>query len=152
MGDVPAPLPEYLEFLSPYDRGIQQLALALRTLVLEESPGCTELIYDAYNAVASGYTWTGRPLDAFIHIAVYAKWVNLGFNYGAALPDPKKRLQGNGARVRHIRISSEADLEDPAIRKFVRKAIEQSIRPKGDPPPPKRAVRAVYEKRRRPER
>ena len=85
---VPPPHPEYLKFLSPFEPRIRNLALATRKLVLEEAPDSMELIYDAYNAVATGFSFTGRPSDSFIHIAVYARWVNLGFNQGSALDDP----------------------------------------------------------------
>ena len=63
---VPPPLAEYLKFLAPYSAEIRDLALATRALVFEEAPDASELIYDAYNAVASGYTFTGRPSDAFV--------------------------------------------------------------------------------------
>src|SRR6266540_4521914 len=92
---VPPPHPDYFGFLSPFDPGVRDLALATRKLVLKEAPGATELIYDAYNAVATGYSFTGRPSDSFIHIAVYARWVNLGFNRGSALDDPAGVLQGS---------------------------------------------------------
>jgi hypothetical protein len=94
---VPPPNPEYLKFLSPFENGIKELALATRALVFVDAPDLTELIYDAYNAVATGYSFTGRPSDAFIHIAVYAHWVNLGFNRGSELEDPQGMLQGSGA-------------------------------------------------------
>src|ERR1051325_3243923 len=117
---IPPPTPDHLRFLQPFGPAITDLALAVRKLVLSETKGAVELIYDAYNAVASGYTFTGRPSDACIHIAVYARWVNLGFNAGALLPDPEKRLAGSGNRIRHIRIATLADLKDPTIRAFVK--------------------------------
>ena len=83
---IPPPSPEYLKFLRPYAPGIVELALATRRLVLEEAPGAVELVYDAYNAVVAGYSFTGRPGDAFIHIPVYANWVNLGFHRGPSTP------------------------------------------------------------------
>jgi hypothetical protein len=151
---VPPPNPEYLKFLSPYDDRVRELALATRALVLAEAPDSTELIYDAYNAVATGYSFTGRPSDAFIHIAVYARWVNLGFNRGSELDDPQGMLQGSGRWIRHIRIADPLDLEKPMVRGFVRAAAGRAERP--DPQVGKRAnttrsvVRAVYPKRRRP--
>jgi len=147
---IPPPIPEYLEFLQPYGPAITGLALAVRRLVLAEARGAVELIYDAANAVAAGYSFTGRPGDACLHIAVYAKWVNLGFNHGAQLPDPGRRLQGSGNRVRHIRIGSAGDLKDPAIRELVRAAVERAARPAGIAPQPASVVRAIYPTRRRP--
>ena len=151
---VPPPLPEYLSFLKPYSAEVRDLALATRALVFEEAPDASELIYDAYNAVASGYTFTGRPSDAFIHIAVYAKWVNLGFNRGSQLQDTFQMLQGSGRWVRHIRISELADLKQPAIRALVKQSIAQAERPAKATATaaPKSVVRAIYPKRRRPVR
>ncbi|HEY2015785.1 MAG TPA: DUF1801 domain-containing protein [Bryobacteraceae bacterium] len=151
---VPPPAPEYLEFLSPYPAGVVELALATRSLVLEEAPGSIELLYDAYNAVAAGYSFTGRPSEAFIHIAVYAKWVNLGFHRGSELDDPHSLLQGSGRWVRHIRIAEPRHLDQPHIRAFVRAAIARAKRPgpqvAKSPDPGQSAVRAIYPKRRRP--
>ncbi|MBI3471803.1 MAG: DUF1801 domain-containing protein [Candidatus Solibacter usitatus] len=154
MTRVPPPRPEYLKFLSPYGPGITGLALATRALVLEEAPGADELIYDAYNAVATGFSLTGRPSDSFIHIAVYARWVNLGFNRGSQLEDPQRVLQGGGRWIRHIRISSPADLERPVVRALVRAAVAGAERPDPASRPGgtrgNSVVRAVYAKRRRP--
>jgi len=75
--------------------------------------------------------------------------VNLGFHQGAALPDPKGLLQGSGKHVRHIRISSEADLARPFVRQFVKAAVKRAIRPEKAAPPAS-LVRAIYPKRRRP--
>jgi hypothetical protein len=149
------PRPEYLQFLLPYGPATTKLALATRALVLEEAPGATELIYDAYSAVATGYSFTGRPGDACVHIAVYPKWVNLGFNRGSALNDPEGLLTGSGRWIRHIRISTEADLQRPAVRKLVKAAVKQVKRTKTRADATAGAtsvVRAVYAKRRRPAR
>src|SRR6266446_8126441 len=100
---MPHPPPaELIKFLKPYDPGIQKLALQLRALVLEEMAPCYENIYDAYSAVAIGYGTSDRLRDGIFHIAAYSKHVNLGFNYGATLDDPKGILQGACNRIRHI--------------------------------------------------
>ena len=151
---VHPPKPEYLEFLKPFEPRVRELALAVRTMVLQEAPGATELIYDAYNAVATGYTFTGRPSDSRIHIAVYARWVNLGFNRGVELEDPAGLLQGVGRWIRHIRIAEQADLEKPTVRAFVKAAFARAPRP--DPKVAKgktrskSVVRVIYPTKRRP--
>jgi hypothetical protein len=151
---VQPPRPEYIRFLSLFGPGVTRLALAVRQLVLEEAPASTELIYDAYNAVATGYSFTGRPSDAFVHIAVYAHWVNLGFNWGVDLPDPQGVLEGSGRRVRHIRISQPADLEKPIVRRLVRAAAARAKRPHPKTgqavKPGGSVVRAIYARKRRP--
>jgi hypothetical protein len=151
---VASPNPEYLKFLLPFETRIRDLALATRALVLVEAPDSTELIYDAYNAVATGYSFTERPSDAFIHIAVYANWVNLGFNRGSELEDPQGVLQGSGRWIRHIRIAEPPDLEKPLVRAFVKAAVARAERPESQMgkrrTTPQSVVRAVYPKRRRP--
>jgi len=153
----PAPL-TLVRFLKPYDREIRDLALQLRALVLEEMAPCYENIYDAYSAVAIGYGTSERLSDGVFHIAVYSKHVNLGFNDGATLDDPKGILQGKGSRIRHITIKTPADLGKPEIRVYIRRARKLAIadvRKLGEPAKknPGRVistVKAVYPKKRRP--
>ena len=96
--------------------------------------------------------------DGILHLAVYSQHVNLGFNDGAALDDPKGILQGNGNRIRHITIKSESDLARPEIRAYIRRAKKKALadaRKLGEKPPQKPAgvisiVKAIYAKKRRP--
>ncbi len=147
-----------IQFLKPYDRGIQDLALGLRSLVLEEMAPCYENIYDAYNAVAIGYGSSDRLQDGVFHIAVYANHVNLGFNHGATLDDPLGILKGTGKHIRHISFKAPADLARPEIRAYVRRARKVSsddARKLGNAGAKNiegvvSTVKAIYPKRRRP--
>lgn len=146
------------KFLQPYDREVQKLALDLRQLVLEELGPCYENIYDAYSAVAIGYGTSERLRDGILHVAVYSKHVNLGFNDGATLADPKGILQGNGNRIRHVTIKTAEDLKRPELRAYIRRARRQAIadaRKLGEPSPQPPAdvvstVKAIYARKRRP--
>ena len=146
------------KFLKPYDREIRDLALNLRALVLEEMAPCYENIYDAYSAVAMGYGTSDRMMDGIFHIAVYSNHVNLGFNWGATLADPDGILEGSGKQIRHISIRTPADLAQPEIRNYVRRAIKvayDDARKLGEALPPKprgvvSVVKAIYAKKRRP--
>jgi hypothetical protein len=146
-----------IQFLKPYDREIQKLALEVRALVLEEIAPCHENIYDAYSAVAIGYGPTDRLSDGVFHIAVYAKGVNLGFNQGATLADPLGILEGSGKQVRHIKIRTQSDLARPEVRAYVRRARKVAIddaRKLGESPEKVEGVvsivKAIYPKKRRP--
>src|SRR6267143_584842 len=147
-----------IKFLKPYDREIRELALELRGMLLEEIAPCYENIYDAYSAVAIGYGTSDRLSDGIFHIAVYSNHVNLGFNEGATLDDPKGILLGKGNRIRHLTIKSPADLARPEIRAYIRRARKQAqadARKLGEPAPkrPERVistVKAIYAKKRRP--
>ena len=146
------------KFLRPYDRAIRDLALQLRSLLLEEMAPCHENIYDAYSAVAIGYGTSERLKDGIFHIAVYSKAVNLGFNDGATLDDPKGILLGSGNRIRHITIKTADDLKRPEIRAYIRRARKKAMadaRKLGEPSPVKpkgvvSTVKAIYPKKRRP--
>ncbi len=113
------------EFLDPYDPAVSHVFFAARTAVLDQAPRATELIYDAYNAVSCAYSFTDRLKEAFCHVAAYPRYVNLGFNRGAHLPDPHRLLVGTGANIRHIRVSAVGDLKQPAVRKLIRAAVGQ---------------------------
>ena len=146
------------QFLKPYDKSVRDLALQLRALVLEEMAPCYENIYDAYSAVAIGYGVSQRMSDGVFHVAVYSKHVNLGFNDGATLPDPKGILLGRGNRIRHLTIKSESDLARPEIRAYIRRAKKKALadaRKLGQKPLKKpdgvvSIVKAIYAKKRRP--
>src|SRR5437016_5888919 len=119
---------------------------------------CYENIYDAYSAVAIGYGTSDRLRDGIFHIAVYSKHVNLGFNDGVTLDDPKGILQGAGNRIRHITIKAVDDLKRPELRSYIRRARKKAVaeaRKLREPSakPPKEivsTVKAIYPKKRRP--
>ncbi len=152
------PPPSLTKFLKPFDPEIQELALELRALVLEEMAPCYENIYDAYSAVAIGYGTSDRLRDGIFHIAVYSNHVNLGFNDGASLDDPKGILQGSGKVIRHITMKASEDLERPELRAYIRRARKKALsdaRKLGEPAPEKpegvvSTVKAIYPKKRRP--
>ena len=108
--------------------------------------------------MAIGYGTSERLSDGILHIAVYSKHVNLGFNDGAALDDPKGILQGSGNRIRHITIKTPDDLKRREIRSYIRRARKKAFadaRKTGGPPPREpdgvvSTVKAVYPKKRRP--
>ncbi len=116
------PHPKLLEFLAPYHREIQAVALALRDLVLATAPGLNELVYRTY-VVAVGFSFTSDWRDGPCHIAVYPKHVNLGFQRGALLPDPDGVMEGTGKAIRHIKVESAADLKRPLLKRYLRAAI-----------------------------
>jgi hypothetical protein len=51
-------------------------------------PNAHEFVWDAANVVSLAYTPTSRWQDSVVHIASYAKWVNLGFSEGGPLDHP----------------------------------------------------------------
>jgi hypothetical protein len=122
---VPAPPRELLDLLKTYDRGVQELTIALRELVLEAMAPCCEYIFEVY-IVALHYGPTPRMKDAICYIGVIKDHVNPGFLQGSELADPERILEGTGKEMRHIKIRQMSDLLRPAIRAYLREACERA--------------------------
>jgi hypothetical protein len=111
-----------LDFLAPYSAGVAHLVLALREVLLMEAPDAVEMIYKNHKSAV----WFGfgpKVKDMFCYVAAATSHVNLGFCYGAMLPDPDHVLEGEGKRMRHIKFKSERDLARPFVRRYIRAAI-----------------------------
>ena len=100
---------------------MKKIAYALRALLAEIMPNITEVPWGHQKTVGYG---VGRKKmsEHFCYIAPFKNYVNLGFFYGADLPDPDGLLDGGGKLLRHIKIHSIDDLENPAIRKLIEEA------------------------------
>jgi hypothetical protein len=144
------PHDKLLVFLAPYRKEVTQLALRAREAILKQDPEATELIYDAYNAVVTAFSLTDRLKDAFCAVAVYRDYVNLSFNYGALLPDPQKRLRGQGARIRHIKIENAEELKASEVVELIHQAAIRVPRAAGSKMAAPAVVKAIYPKKRRP--
>jgi hypothetical protein len=91
-------------FLEKYDPKIAALGRKALAMMRRRLPGAIELIYDNYNALVIGFSAVDKVSATPFSIALYPRWITLFFLQGAALPDPKRLLQGEGAIVRSIRI------------------------------------------------
>ena len=92
-------------------------------------PGAVEMVYDKKRLARDRLLPDERASNVINSIAVYAKWINLYFFEGDALPDPEGLLQGSGASVRHIRITDADDLDRPAVKALMAAALKRA-----DPP------------------
>ena len=100
---------------------IQQLARGARALLADVMPGITEVPW-ARQKIAGYGVGPKKMSEHFCYIAPFKKHLNLGFFYGAHLPDPQNLLEGSGNDLRHIKIRAAADLEKPAVRKLIEEA------------------------------
>ena len=64
-----------------------------------------------------------------------SRYVQLGFWRGAELEDPELVLRGDGAKIRHIRLSELDDIDVAILSKLVSQAMELNER-LGDPTTP----------------
>ena len=109
-------------FLAAYSREAREIALCLRTLVLDVFPNALEQIDPKSGIIAYGYDQTSE--GQVCAIAPRMKYVNLMFSRGAQLPDPSKLLNGTGKQARHVKIRSEVETEKPELRALLREALK----------------------------
>jgi hypothetical protein len=138
------------DFIDRYTPEIARRARAILKKMRELLPGAFEFVYDNYSALAIGFSPTDRPSKAVLSIALYPRWINLFFLRGAALPDPKKLLQGSGKQVRHVRIDDAALLDDPAIVALIKAALARGE--PFDPALPRRTIVKAVSANPRPRR
>jgi len=100
---------------------IQKLAQAARALLADVMPGITEVPW-ARQKIAGYGVGPKKMSEHFCYLAPFKKHLNLGFFYGADLPDPQNLLEGAGKELRHIKIRSAEQLRHPAVRELIERA------------------------------
>ncbi|HZQ04986.1 MAG TPA: DUF1801 domain-containing protein [Anaerolineae bacterium] len=108
------------QFLSKYPPEMQAITNQLRALVTTVNPQAQEVLYARENHF--GYSRTGKRIDEIAYLCPMKDYVRLGFYWGGQLPDPKSLLQGEGKRLRHIKIRTMQQANDPAVKKLLRAA------------------------------
>ena len=56
---------------------------------------------------------------AFGYVNAFRAHVNVGFFYGAMLKDPAWLLEGDGKRMRHVKLRPDQDLDADALRALI---------------------------------
>jgi hypothetical protein len=114
---------ELESFIDQFSPEIASLARTSLATLREMLPGAYELVYDNAYALVIGFGPSERPSEAIFSIAIYPRKVGLCFLYGAGLHDPNGLLQGEGHRVRHIRLETPRTLKTRAVRALMKAAI-----------------------------
>lgn len=135
-------------FLAAYTPEIARRTRAALRILRVRLPGAVELVYDNYNALVIAFGPSNHASEAICSIAAYPGWVRLFFLHGKGLPDPEKRLEGEGSQVRSLVLESAGTLDEPVVRAFLAAAVKRAVRPL-DPSQPRRLViRAIVAKQR----
>lgn len=124
---------EVEEFLAQYRPEIRDLALRLRTLVLELVPEAGERV-DFGNRLLC-YRPSEEEEEEFVFIGPCRVYVNLSFPRGVELSDPTDLLLGTGRRERHVRLEEGQLIPELALRSLVEQA--RALSAGGSPPPPR---------------
>ena len=143
-----APEEQLAGFIAKYTPEIGDTARAALAKMRARLPGAIELVYDNYNALAIGFSPTERASDVIFSITLYPRWVSLFFFRGADLPDPQKLLKGSGKQVRHIVLETAADLDNPAIKALMERALERSANPLDSANPGQIIIKSISARQR----
>lgn len=100
---------------------VQRIAQALRNLIVELDPDVVEVPWPKQGIIGYG-VGPKKMSEHYCYIAVQAEYANLGFYYGADLPDPQDLLEGTGVKLRHIKIRSLDDVARPEVRQMILQA------------------------------
>ncbi|WP_420573691.1 DUF1801 domain-containing protein [Kordia sp.] len=118
--------PDFEQFLHLKPQDCIELFTDLRNYVFELYPDANELLYHTH-ALTAVFSVSEKLSDAFCMIPIYSKHLNLGFNKGTLLHDPKELLQGTGKLIRHIPISTISQYRNTDVENLLKAAIDLAI-------------------------
>ena len=114
---------------------VQYLARAVRALVYDVLPATVEVVWPRQGSVGWG-TGPKKFTEQFAYLMPSKRHVTLGFYHGGELPDPHGLLPAEGGRqvggtlsMRSLRITSGAQLREPALRALLEAAIQTGVPP-----------------------
>ena len=125
----PAPEAQLLSFYERFDPKHQKFIRSVQAALRKRLPTANELAYDYSSFFVIAYSPTDRGIDAAVSIAARANGVDLYFNNGPQLPDPRKLLLGSGKQTRFVRVEAASQLKDPDVEAFIAAAIAHASIP-----------------------
>jgi hypothetical protein len=107
--------------LAGFDPQVQAITRRLFALVLEVLPAAVRH-RDGGDLGFGGPGYTGGYRGLVFVVTPLRSAVRLGIAGGASLPDPAGLMQGAGKVHRHIRLTSEADVDRPELEALMESA------------------------------
>ena len=111
-------------FNDMFDPKHQKFVRSIRAALRKRLPTANELAYDYSTFFVIAYSPTEQGIEAPVSIAARADGVDLYFNHGPKLPDPKKLLRGSGKQTRFVRLETARQLAHPDVEAFIAGAID----------------------------
>jgi hypothetical protein len=112
------------EAISGTSSQVEEMARQLRKLIIEIYPDVVEVPWPTQKIIGYG-VGPKKMSEHFCYIAAQREYVNLGFYYGAILPDPKGLLEGTGKNLRHIKVKEVGIVAQPAVRQMIQDSLEE---------------------------
>ena len=115
---------QFRDLLELASEPLRPVAESVRALILEIHPDACEVVRLGEKAASYG-CGPRKMIDGYAYIMPFRSWVNLGFFQGASLMDPQGLLEGTGAKLRHIKLRTVDDTEQPGVRALVEQACAE---------------------------
>jgi len=106
-------------FIEKLDAEQTKIAKQLRALILDNFPELEEI----YSWKMPVYTHKGNKI---VYLQSSKPGINLGFNEGANIHEPKELFQGGGKSMRHIKVLSLKDIDETYFKKLLGLAIKNA--------------------------
>jgi hypothetical protein len=104
----------------------RQLAYELRALVAALMPDVVEVPWPKMRMASYG-VGPKKKSEHFCYISTQKHDVNLGFYYGAELPDPEGLLEGTGKLLRHVKVREAKAIRRRALRRLLKVASQHRM-------------------------
>ena len=103
---------------------LKPVTVRLKEILLSVDPDACIVVRLGDRAATFG-VGPKKMSEGYCYILPHTDWVNLGFYKGADLPDPSELLEGTGAKMRHIKIRSREQCDNPQLVELIRDAYEE---------------------------
>lgn len=112
------------ETISGSSDEVEQIARQLRDLIIAIYPEVVEVPWPNQKIIGYG-VGPKKMSEHFCYIGAHSKHVNLGFYYGADLPDPEGLLEGTGKKLRHIKVKEVGMVAQPALSEMIEASLDE---------------------------
>lgn len=126
VGGKVTPEAQLKALIAKRDPAHQKLIRAVRSAVRKRFPTANEIVYDYGNSLVISYSPSEHGIEGIVSTAARAGGVDLYFNQGHRLPDPKKLLMGSAKQVRFIHLETARRVAHPDVEALIVAAIKAS--------------------------
>ena len=112
-------------FFADYPPQVQSISRTLRAMVQNVMPQANEILFANQNHIA--YSFSASRRDTICYICPLKDYVRFGFMYGTRLPDPQQVLIGEGQRLRHVKVRTDEEAKNPALKQLVEDAWAEAL-------------------------
>lgn len=112
------------EAISGASDQVEEIARKLKGLIIEVYPEVVEVPWPKQRIIGYGIG-PKKMSEHFCYIAVQVDYANLGFYYGAELPDPTGLLDGTGKNLQHVKVRKAEQVDQPDLHDLLQASLDE---------------------------